>query len=140
MLPTSPERARNYWLIQQLQNLSTSAIPHAIHLHGHNFFVLGQGNSIWVGDLSLNFVNPTRRDTATIYGQVSLAIAFQSSNPVAGLLHCHIAWHINQGFGLQFLNTPEKMRLIDGGTSNEECDSWNRCYAGAYWKKADSGL
>lgn len=75
--PTSG--AWNYWLIQQ--SSTVPPIPHPIHLHGHDFFVLGQGTSTFTGSETLNWATPPRRDTATVYGGGWLAIAFQSNNP-----------------------------------------------------------
>ncbi|KAF2170607.1 multicopper oxidase [Zasmidium cellare ATCC 36951] len=141
VLPTAPSGAWNYWLIQQPPNTTISAIPHPIHLHGHDFFVLGQGNTTWEGNMTkLNFESPTRRDTSTIYGNGYLAIAYRSDNPGAWLMHCHIAWHINEGFGVQFLEAPEEIKGLDGRGFGEECEAWSDYYEGADWRKMDSGL
>ncbi|KAK4496969.1 hypothetical protein PRZ48_011418 [Zasmidium cellare] len=141
VLNSAPSGAWNYWLIQQPLNSSITAIPHPIHLHGHDFFVLGQGNTTWDGDVSqLNFDTPTRRDTSTLPGNGWLALAFRSDNPGAWLMHCHIAWHINEGFGVQFLEAPEKIQGEDGRSFVEECAAWEEYYERAYWKKLDSGL
>ncbi len=40
------------------------AIDHPIHLHGHDFFVLAQGEGTYSSDVTLNLDNPPRRDTA----------------------------------------------------------------------------
>lgn len=73
-------------------------IPHPIHLHGHDFFVLAAGVGIYTGDVALNLNNPPRRDVANMpvdptTGQGGyLVIAYQTSNPGVWLLHCHIGW------------------------------------------------
>lgn len=85
-LPTANEGDWNYWLIQQVSG--APPIPHPIHLHGHNYFVLGQGSGTYSSSSSLNFQNPTRRDTASVYSGGWLAIAFPSNNPGAWLMHC----------------------------------------------------
>jgi FtsP/CotA-like multicopper oxidase with cupredoxin domain len=43
---------------------------HPMHLHGHKFWVLGQAHGYFpgYGNLSLDFSNPLRRDTATLEG------------------------------------------------------------------------
>ncbi|EME45697.1 hypothetical protein DOTSEDRAFT_129162 [Dothistroma septosporum NZE10] len=128
----------NYWLIQQTAN--GPPIPHPIHLHGHDFFVLGQGTSQWDGTATLNYANPPRRDTATVYGGGWLAMAFQSNNPGAWLLHCHIAWHISEGLGMQFIERPSEMVKPDQGTYDGLCSSWDSYSNGMYWPKDDSGL
>lgn len=81
-----------YWIIQQVAN--SPPIPHPIHLHGHDFFVLGQQASSTFDASSmtsqLNFNNPPRRDTATLPASGWLALAFSANNPGAWLMHCHI--------------------------------------------------
>lgn len=79
VLPTVSEGGWNYYLIQQFS--TAPPIPHPIHLHGHDFFVLGQGASTWDGTATLNYATPPRRDTATVPGGGWLAIAFSSNNP-----------------------------------------------------------
>lgn len=90
-----------YWVIQNIAGL-----PHPIHLHGHDFLVLGtadKGHFDPATDVSkLNFENPIRRDVAMLPGGW-LVIGFQTNNPGAWLLHCHIAWHVSQGLSVQFL-------------------------------------
>lgn len=79
-----------YWIIQTGLNQPIN-LPHPIHLHGHDFYVLGAGAGQWNGDLSgLKFVNPIRRDTATLPAGGWLVVAFPSDNPGAWLMHCHI--------------------------------------------------
>ncbi|KAG9969093.1 laccase precursor, partial [Aureobasidium melanogenum] len=57
-----------YWVIQQVSG--SPPITHPIHLHGHDFFVLGhQASSNFDASTmmdQLNFKNPPRRDTATL--------------------------------------------------------------------------
>lgn len=76
-----------YWVIQQ-DNVTAPPVPHPIHLHGHDFFVLAQqANAVWNGDIStLNMNNPIRRDTATLPAQGYLVLAFESDNPGAWLV------------------------------------------------------
>ena len=88
---------------------------HPMHLHGHDFSVLGQGNGIFTNDMvpTLNFNNPIRRDTAMLAGASSptvnagyTVIGFETDNPGAWLMHCHIAWHVDGGLALQFIERP----------------------------------
>ena len=83
IIPTVNQGGWNYWLIQQLP---FPPIPHPIHLHGHDFYVLGQGEGTYNNDAMLNFQTPTRRDTASVPGSGWLALAFQSNNPGAWLM------------------------------------------------------
>jgi FtsP/CotA-like multicopper oxidase with cupredoxin domain len=76
-----------YWVIQQ-DNVTAPPVPHPIHLHGHDFFVLAQqANAVWNGNIStLNMNNPIRRDTATLPALGYLVLAFESDNPGAWLV------------------------------------------------------
>ena len=132
-----------FWIIQTIQGDPVN-IPHPIHLHGHDFYVLGSGNGVWNGDSSgLKFVNPPRRDTATLPAGGFLILAFPADNPGAWLMHCHIAWHVGQGFSLQFLERKEEIlgSIGDMSSFNSGCDSWRKYWEGPHpYEKDDSGL
>ena len=68
-----------YWIIQDLTLVDAF---HPMHLHGHDFFILAQGEGIFDPlFVSLNLVNPPRRDTATLFGNGYLVIAVYTDNP-----------------------------------------------------------
>lgn len=70
---------------------TTNSVPHPIHLHGHDFYILAQDVGTYDSDtVTLNLTNPPRRDVAMLPGSGYLVIAFQTDNPGAWLLHCHI--------------------------------------------------
>ncbi|RDA94933.1 hypothetical protein CP533_0092 [Ophiocordyceps camponoti-saundersi (nom. inval.)] len=117
-------------------------IPHPIHLHGHDFFVLGQGNGRYSSEnVTLNWKNPPRRDTAMLPGSGYLVIAFETDNPGAWLMHCHIGWHTSEGFALQFLERVEEIRhLINETALREECRSWNEFQDRFAINQTDSGV
>ncbi|CAK4020677.1 multicopper oxidase, type 1 [Lecanosticta acicola] len=138
VIQTQSEGSWNYWLIQQSAGLPP--IPHPIHLHGHDFFVLGQGSTTFTGSETLNWSTPPRRDTATCPGGGWLAIAFQSNNPGLWLMHCHIAWHVSEGLGMQFAEATDSMTLPDSSTFQSNCDAWKSYQNSMYWIKDDSGL
>lgn len=116
----------SYWVIQQ--DNTSAPIPHPIHLHGHDFYVLGQAEKTqWTGDISsLKMDNPIRRDTATLPSGGYLVLAFELDNPGVWLMHCHIPFHISAGLGLQFLESKDKIVESIGDTSilEEGCKSW----------------
>lgn len=98
-------------------------VAHPIHLHGHDFFVLAQGSNPWDGRVQT--VNPPRRDTAMLVGNGYLLIGFETDNPGAWLMHCHIGWHTDEGFALQFLEREGEIEaLIDREGLEENCASW----------------
>jgi FtsP/CotA-like multicopper oxidase with cupredoxin domain len=69
---------------------TTLAVPHPIHLHGHDFYVIAQGTGTYSTDVTVNLDNPPRRDTAMLPASGYLVLAFETNNPGAWLMHCHI--------------------------------------------------
>lgn len=142
-IPTLSAGQWNFWLIQQLA--TSPPLPHPIHLHGHDFFVLGQGDGQFSRTESfslLNFATPPRRDTASVPGRGWLVIAFPSNNPGAWLMHCHIAWHVSQGLAMQFVESPESITFPDKAAYQRTCDNYKAFEKSpqAVYVKDDSGL
>lgn len=107
---------------------STIPLPHPIHLHGHDFFILAAGTGSYsAGSTVLNLNNPPRRDTANMPARGFLVLAFETDNPGSWLMHCHIGWHTSMGFALQIL---EGQSLIED-TVKDECALYGTC---ANWK------
>jgi len=71
-------------------------LPHPIHLHGHDFHILGSGPGVYANQ-TLNMKNPPRRDVASLPSGGYLVLAFLTDNPGAWLMHCHIGWHVSMG-------------------------------------------
>lgn len=123
-------------------------LPHPIHLHGHDFYILdAQAGASWTGDISrLKTDNPVRRDTATLPAGGYLVLAFESDNPGAWLMHCHVPFHISQGLGVQFLERADEITSSIGGLQDMErgCKNWNswatRNYPMGELAVGDSGL
>jgi FtsP/CotA-like multicopper oxidase with cupredoxin domain len=123
---------------------SVVPLPHPIHLHGHDFFVLGQGTGSYTGSgLSLN--NPPRRDTALMPGAGWIAVGFETDNPGVWLLHCHIGWHAAMGFALQFVEMQDQIKGSGAGNNscalNDTCSKW-KTWADAHGEAlaTDSGI
>lgn len=109
------------YLIVEAQN----AVPHPIHLHGHDFFILGQGTGSYNSSNLLSLTNPARRDVAMLLGSGYLVLAFKTDNPGAWLMHCHIGWHTNAGLALQFVERPTEARaLMSYDFLNNTCATW----------------
>jgi FtsP/CotA-like multicopper oxidase with cupredoxin domain len=68
-------------------------LPHPIHLHGHDFWILAEGAGSFDSTVLLNLANPPRRDTALLPAAGYLVLAFETDNPGVWLMHCHIGWH-----------------------------------------------
>jgi hypothetical protein len=141
LIPLPDANAWSYWVIQAVATVAPP-IPHPIHLHGHDFYVLGADSGIFNNSQTLNYNNPPRRDVAMLPAGGYLVIAFITDNPGAWLMHCHIAWHIGLGLGAQFLEEPDYIRttLGIGQDWQQECADWNAYYATALYDETDSGL
>jgi FtsP/CotA-like multicopper oxidase with cupredoxin domain len=134
----------NVWTFWVLNN--NFLLPHPIHLHGHDFLVLGLGSDGKFNPAThmskLNFDNPIRRDVSQMPGSGWMVIAFHTDNPGAWLLHCHIGWHVSQGLGMQFLERKSEIRqLMNLDQMVPNCDAWRSYVPRSPWlPKLDSGL
>jgi hypothetical protein len=74
-------------------------------------------------------------------GSGYLVIAFETNNPGAWLLHCHIAWHVAEGLAVQFL---ERAREIESRMSlnsiSNTCAAWRKWYDNRPPIEHESGL
>lgn len=129
-----------YWVIENL-----SGIPHPMHLHGHDFLVLGHGSGAFTTSLSptLDYFNPVRRDVTMLPGSGYIVLAFKADNPGNWLFHCHIAWHVSGGLSADFMERrSEQLALIsaaDLAAYNANCAAWNK-FSPTAPPKIDSGL
>ncbi|KAF3010279.1 hypothetical protein G7054_g334 [Neopestalotiopsis clavispora] len=135
---------KNIWTYWVVQNLSP--LPHPMHLHGHDFLVLGHAASstfTTAMSSSLNFNNPTRRDVTMLPASGYVILAFKSDNPGNWLMHCHIAWHVSGGLSVDFMERRnEQAALIssaDLAAYQKQCADW-RAYAPKAPPKIDSGI
>ncbi|OCL02255.1 laccase-like multicopper oxidase [Glonium stellatum] len=133
-----------YWIIEEPAG-TLAPIPHPIHLHGHDFFVLGTGSGTFSTSTSLsqlNFKNPPRRDVTFLPGGGWLVIAFPSDNPGAWLMHCHIGWHVSEGLSVQFLERKSEITLP--ATNSQwfnTCQNWKNYQQNhPIYVQDDSGL
>lgn len=119
-----------------------------MHVHGHNFVVLGQGSGVFnSGSASslLNFANPARRDTVNLVANGWTVVAFQTTNPGAWLMHCHIAWHVAGGLSLQYLEQPSAIpglykKQVASSSFQNSCAAWNKYVPKMVYPQSDSGL
>jgi FtsP/CotA-like multicopper oxidase with cupredoxin domain len=126
-----------------------------MHLHGHDFLILGRSPAVAqplslpgprrfnpaTDTATLDFTNPTRRDTTMLPGNGWLVVAFRSDNPGAWLFHCHIAWHVSQGLSIQFLERVQDIpRTVPLGAIEPICSLWTAYYNASPFKQFDSGL
>lgn len=108
---------------------------HPMHLHGHKFWILGQGNGIFPGYDSLGLKDHgqgvlggsegkldklLRRDVATAEGFGWLALRFVADNPGIWAFHCHMAWHSEAGLVMQFLSRVDEVATWDIPEANRQ--------------------
>ncbi|EFX04444.1 extracellular dihydrogeodin oxidase [Grosmannia clavigera kw1407] len=73
-----------YWVIQTKNNA-----PHPLHMHGHDFWILGQGTGTYnASTANLSLVNRPRRDVVQLPGDGYAVIAFYTDNPGHRLGSC----------------------------------------------------
>ncbi|KAK4359293.1 hypothetical protein RND71_021522 [Anisodus tanguticus] len=76
------------------------AESHPLHLHGFNFFVVGQGFGNYNSSKELanfNLVDPAERNTVGVPSGGWVAIRFLGDNPGVWFMHCHLEVHTSWG-------------------------------------------
>ena len=66
-----------------------------MHLHGHNMYILHDGDGPWDGHTLTNPHNPQRRDVQMLRPSGHLVIQYDADNAGVWPFHCHIAWHLS---------------------------------------------
>ncbi|KAK8051277.1 diphenol oxidase [Apiospora rasikravindrae] len=91
---------------------SRDAMEHPWHLHGHTFQVVGWGQGLFdskPNGTTWNLVNPMRRDTVTVPANSHVVLRFLADNPGMWALHCHVAWHMEGGMFVSFIERPSEL-------------------------------
>ncbi|KAI5071542.1 hypothetical protein GOP47_0013793 [Adiantum capillus-veneris] len=86
---------------------------HPIHLHGYNFFVVGQatGNFNSSSDpATFNLVDPPERNTIGVPKGGWVALRFRADNPGVWFMHCHLEIHTSWGLETAFLVPNGKLK------------------------------
>jgi len=114
--------------------VKNALVQHPFHLHGHKFWIMSRSQNYTSDDPTLNppivegQKNPMRRDTILIPQQQSATLRFVANNPGAWLFHCHIEWHFEIGFAVQFIEAPleaQKFSQDFPPILNEHCAQLN---------------
>ncbi|KAK2053050.1 multicopper oxidase [Colletotrichum caudatum] len=129
----------NQWVYFVVQ--TDIPVPHPLHLHGHDFFVLAQGSGTYSSSVALNTANPARRDTAMLPASGFIVMAWKTDNPGAWLMHCHIGWHTSEGFSMQFVERYSEIAAItDNSTMSDTCSTWSAFQEEYSIEQDDSGV
>ncbi|XP_062172953.1 laccase-2-like [Alnus glutinosa] len=82
------------------------AESHPLHLHGFNFYVVGQGFGNFDPNkdpANFNVVDPAERNTISVPSGGWVAIRFLADNPGAWLMHCHFDVHLSWGLRMAWI-------------------------------------
>lgn len=111
------EVADDEWAIDVIINNGDQNLDHPYHLHGADFYIVARGDGTMTVDewssISFNTTNPPRRDTVVIPGGNYAVLRLYSDIPGVWPLHCHIAWHLAEGFMGALVVHPEAIVAAD---------------------------
>ncbi|KAF5778892.1 putative laccase [Helianthus annuus] len=100
-----------------LQDTSILGVEsHPLHLHGFNFFVVGQGFGNYDPNKdpkNFNLVDPIERNTVGVPTGGWVAIRFLADNPGVWFMHCHLEVHTSWGLKMAWL-------VLDGELPNQK--------------------
>ncbi|KAK3324236.1 Cupredoxin [Cercophora scortea] len=106
-------------------------LPHPLHYHGHDNYILARGAGPFLSNVTtLQLANPPRRDTVNLPQTGFIVLGFKTDNPGSWLLHCHIQWHLHDGFGMSIVERPKseiKAAYTNAGQDTEMqrvCTNW----------------
>ncbi|KAL2502927.1 Laccase-17 [Forsythia ovata] len=92
------------------------AESHPLHLHGFNFFVVGQGFGNYnpnTDPAKFNLVDPAERNTVGVPSRGWVAIRFLADNPGVWFMHCHLEVHTSWGLKMAWI-------VLDGKRQNQK--------------------
>ncbi|GER35162.1 laccase family protein [Striga asiatica] len=82
------------------------AESHPLHLHGYNFFVVGEGFGNFDSSKDparFNLVDPVERNTVGVPSGGWVAIRFRADNPGVWFMHCHFEVHLSWGLKMAWI-------------------------------------
>ncbi|PQQ15504.1 laccase-1 [Prunus yedoensis var. nudiflora] len=90
---------------------------HPIHIHGHNFFIVGRGFgnfNVAKDPAKYNLIDPPERNTVAVPTGGWAAIRFKADNPGVWFIHCHLEEHTSWGLasGLIVQNGPRASQCV----------------------------
>ncbi|XP_059630223.1 laccase-17-like [Cornus florida] len=92
------------------------AESHPLHLHGFNFFVVGQGFGNFDPNKDpskFNLIDPVERNTIGVPSGGWAAIRFRADNPGVWFMHCHFEVHLSWGLKMAWI-------VLDGKLPNQK--------------------
>ncbi|KAK1586926.1 hypothetical protein Q3G72_007611 [Acer saccharum] len=92
------------------------AESHPLHLHGFNFYVVGQGFGNFDQNkdpAKFNLIDPVERNTVGVPSGGWVAIRFLADNPGVWFMHCHLEVHTSWGLKMAWI-------VLDGKLPNQK--------------------
>ncbi|KAH9295284.1 hypothetical protein KI387_038872, partial [Taxus chinensis] len=90
-----------------LQDTSIVTVEsHPLHLHGFNFFIVGQGVGNYnatTDPSNFNLVDPPERNTVGVTSGGWVALRFRADNPGVWFMHCHLEFHTSWGLKMAWV-------------------------------------
>nr|GLL21776.1 laccase-1 [Ipomoea trifida] len=89
---------------------------HPIHIHGHNFFIVGRGFGnfdVAKDPAGYNLVDPPERNTVAVPVGGWAAIRLVADNPGVWFIHCHLEEHTTWGLAMGL--------VVNGGQHPSQC-------------------
>lgn len=103
-------------------------------------FVIAEGLGTWDGSV-VRGANPQRRDVQIVQAGGYLVLQFESDNPGAWPLHCHIAWHVSAGLYVTVVERPDDIaKLKVPSIMAQSCRDWAAFTNTSVVEQIDSGL
>lgn len=92
------------------------AESHPLHIHGYNFYVVGQGFGNFDPEndpAKYNLVDPVERNTVAVPPNGWVAVRFLADNPGVWFFHCHFDVHLSWGLEMALI-------VLDGKLPNQK--------------------
>ncbi|GKV09184.1 hypothetical protein SLEP1_g20724 [Rubroshorea leprosula] len=90
-------------IVFQSTKVMNSSQDHPMHLHGYNFYVIGQGTGDYDFEYypkDFNLVDPPYLNTVSVPKFRWVAIRFKANNSGVWLWHCHLDHHYSLGMNV----------------------------------------
>lgn len=120
---------------------NNTPLPHPMHFHGHNMYILAVGRGKWDGKTIVRPSNPQRRDVQIVPENGYLVWQASADNPGAWAFHCHIVWHAATGLTVDILEQRGKLKDLPIPTAAyQTCTDWKALVASGQIEQIDSGV
>jgi FtsP/CotA-like multicopper oxidase with cupredoxin domain len=120
---TNPANDTTQVVLFHMEN--TVGVAHPIHYHGHNMYLLSQGDGPWDGTVTTG-TNPPRRDVYILPASGHLVFSYNATNPGAWPMHCHIAFHVSAGLLVQTVEQSDWIQqyMDIPAAFTQQCNEW----------------